>query len=276
MEGRLIVVGAPIGNRSDAPPRLASILGEADVIAAEDTRRLRLLCADLGVSLSASVISYYDAVEVDRIPALIDRLRSGSDVVLISDAGMPTVSDPGYRLVAAAVDADIDVTTVPGPSAVTAALAVSGLPTDRFAFEGFPPRRRQERRRWLSDLAREPRTWVFFESPRRLAETLADAVEVLGPDRRAAVARELTKIHEEVRRGGLADLTDWARDGVLGEITVVVAGHEGTQDPGEPADWVSDVADRVSAGLTRKEAIAEVARERGLPKRAVYQAVVEG
>ncbi len=236
--GTLTVAAVPIGRPGDASPLLAHALATAPVIAAEDTRRLRKLAAALAVEPAGKVISYYEAVEQRRDPQLVEILLGGQDVLLVTDAGMPVISDPGYRLVAAAAAAGAQVTVLPGPSAVIAALAVSGLPTDRFCFEGFPPRKQGERARRLAELASEPRTMVFFESPRRLAATLADLSQAFGPDRRAVVGRELTKTHEEVRRGTLAELAGWAADGVLGEITLVVHGATpagaGTRAGGPP------------------------------------------
>jgi 16S rRNA (cytidine1402-2'-O)-methyltransferase len=232
--GVLTLAGVPIGRLEDAPPRLAAELGNADVIAAEDTRRLRRLAATLGVQLTGRVVSYYDVVEARRAVELVAELQAGRNVLVVTDAGMPGISDPGYRLVAAAAAAGIRVTAVPGPSAVTTALAVSGLPTDRFCFEGFPPRKEGERNRRFAELAADPRTQVFFESPRRLHLTLAELARSHGDDRAAVVCRELTKVHEEVRRGTLAELAAWAdpdspvhppgSGGVRGEITLVVAG----------------------------------------------------
>src|SRR5258708_186423 len=222
--GRLILAAAPIGRPQDASASLASALRAAEVIAVEDTRRLRRLATPLDGPVTGRLISYYDDVEAARVPGLIDHLTGGRDVLLITDAGMPGISDPGYRLVTAAIAAGIDVTVLPGPSAVTAALAVSGLPTDRFCFEGFPPRKAGDRARRFADLADERRTMVFFESPRRLASTLAEFADAFGPDRKAVVCRELTKTHEEIIRGTLDDLAQWAKTDVLGEITLVVAG----------------------------------------------------
>ena len=272
--GTLTVAAAPIGQAADASGRLALAIASAPVIAAEDTRRLRRLASALGVRLTGRVLSYYDDVEARRVPALLAELNAGQDVLLISDAGMPSVSDPGYRLVAAAADAGIRVTVLPGPSAVTTALVISGLPSDRFVFEGFPPRRAGERGRRFAELAAERRTLVFFESPRRLPATLAELAASFGPQRRAAVCRELTKTHEEVIRGTLAELAVQLADGVLGEITLVVAGAPATQSVATPAEAAGAVAQREQAGLPRKEAIAAVARETGLPRRAVYDAVV--
>jgi len=222
--GTLILAAAPIGRPADAPAGLAAALAAAPVIAAEDTRRLRRLAAALGADVRGRLVSYYDAIEARRSAELLAELHAGRDVLLVTDAGMPGISDPGYRLTAAAAAGGIRVTVLPGPSAVTAALAVSGLPCDRFCFEGFPPRKAGQRSRRFAELAGEHRTMVFFESPRRLPATLAELARALGGDRRGAVCRELTKTHEEIRRGTLADLAAWASGGVLGEITLVVEG----------------------------------------------------
>ncbi|WP_189224325.1 16S rRNA (cytidine(1402)-2'-O)-methyltransferase [Saccharothrix coeruleofusca] len=271
--GRLVLAATPLGDVRDASPRLAEALASADVVAAEDTRRLRSLAAALEVTPSGRVVSFYDQVETARLPGLLESLRGGATVLLVTDAGMPSVSDPGYRLVAACVAEDLPVTCLPGPSAVTTALAVSGLPSDRFCFEGFPPRKQGERQRWFAALRAEPRTCVFFESPHRLAATLADAAQVLGPDRRAAVCRELTKTYEEVRRGGLGELADWAEEGVRGEITVVLAGAEPTGAPSMDV-LVAEVKQRVADGERLKSAAAEVAEAAGVSKKALYDAVV--
>ena len=272
--GRVILAATPLGAVGDASPRLSGALGSAPVIAAEDTRRVRRLCADLGVTPSGRIVSFFDANEISRVPALLDALRDGDDVLVVTDAGMPSVSDPGYRLVVAAVEAGVSVTVLPGPSAVTAALAVSGLPVDRFCFEGFLPRRPGERRRALAALAGEPRTLVFFEAPHRLEATLADLAAAFGADRPAAVCRELTKTYEEVRRGSLAELAGWAADGVRGEITLVVGGAPVVASAAGPADLAAAVAEREAAGEPRKEAIAAVAVQHGMPKRQVFDAVV--
>jgi len=273
--GTLTLAAVPIGRPQDASPRLAAALGEAPVVAAEDTRRLRRLASALGVRLTGSVVSYFNENEADRVPGLLAELTAGHDVLLVTDAGTPGISDPGYRLVAAAARAGIRVSVLPGPSAVTAALAVSGLPSDRFCFEGFPPRRPGERARRFADLAAEPRTLVFFESRRRLAATLAGLAEALGPGRPAVVCRELTKTHEEVRRGTLGELAEWAGTGPLGEITIVVAGAPPSRaDPAQIGPRAAaDVAARQRAGTPRKAAMAEVARELGLRTRDVYDAV---
>ncbi|MGH3755541.1 MAG: 16S rRNA (cytidine(1402)-2'-O)-methyltransferase [Pseudonocardiaceae bacterium] len=272
--GALVLAATPLGDSRDASARLIEALGRADVVAAEDTRRLRALAAALGVTVTGRVVSHYDAVEAARIPALLAAIRGGATVLVVTDAGMPAVSDPGFRLVTACVQEGLPVTCVPGPSAVTTALVVSGLPCERFCFEGFAPRRAGPRRRWLASLAAEQRTCVFFESPHRLAATLAEAAEVLGPDRAAAVCRELTKPYEEVRRGGLGALAQWAADGVRGEITVVLSGAAPAGPP-DVGDLVSEVTERVAAGERLKEAVAAVATTHGVGKRDLYQAAVD-
>jgi 16S rRNA (cytidine1402-2'-O)-methyltransferase len=273
MSGGLLVLAAtPIGDPRDAAPRLADELRLADVVAAEDTRRLRRLCQDLDVSPTGSVVSFHEHNEASRTPELVERLRTGARVLVVTDAGMPSVSDPGYRLVAAAVGIDVRVTGVPGPSAVLLALAVSGLPVDRFCFEGFLPRRGGERASALAALSTEPRTMVFFEAPHRLARTLAAMQEAFGVDRRAAVCRELTKTYEEVRRGSFAELLGWAADGVRGEVTLVVAGATGpvADLPGQ----LDGILERVAGGERLKDVCADVAAATGLSKKALYDAAV--
>lgn len=270
----LILAATPIGRVEDAPPRLASELAIADVIAAEDTRRLRRLTTDLGVELKGRIVSYFEGNESARTPTLLADLLDGNRVLLVTDAGMPSVSDPGYRLVAAAVEKDVRVTAVPGPSAVLTALAVSGLPVDRFCFEGFLPRKAGERARRLASLAKEERTMVFFEAPHRTEAALAAMRDAFGDGRAAAVCRELTKTHEEVRRGGLAELVDWAAEGVRGEVTIVVTGADPSAEIGSDPDSLrAAVADLEAEGHTKKEAIAEVAKLAGVPKREVYDLV---
>jgi 16S rRNA (cytidine1402-2'-O)-methyltransferase len=273
-DGLLVLAGTPIGDPDDAPPALIRELAAADVIAAEDTRRLRRLAVSLAADIPGRIVSYFEGNEAARTPELVQALSAGARVLLVTDAGMPSVSDPGYRLVAAAVAAGVRVTAVPGPSAVLTALAVSGLPVDRFCFEGFLPRRSGERSRRLAALRDEERTMVFFESRHRLVATLDAMVLAFGDDRRAAVCREMTKTHEEVRRGTLGELAAWARGGVLGEITIVVAGAPTVPALAMVENAAALVAEREAAGAARKEAIAAVAREFGLPKRAVYAAVV--
>jgi len=272
--GILVLAATPIGRVADAPPRLAEELAAADVVAAEDTRRLKRLTTDLGVTVTGRVVSYFEGNESTRTPVLLEALLNGERVLLVTDAGMPSVSDPGYRLVVAAVAHHVHVTAVPGPSAVLTALAVSGLPVDRFCFEGFLPRKAGERARRLASLAGEQRTMVFFEAPHRTEAALAALADAFGDDRPAAVCRELTKTHEEVRRGPLRELATWAAEGVRGEVTLVVSGAAAGADvPADPAVWRELVAELEAGGETRKDAILDVARRAGVPKREVYDAV---
>jgi 16S rRNA (cytidine1402-2'-O)-methyltransferase len=244
-------------------------LASADVIAAEDTRRLKSLLRRLGIGTSARIVSNFDANEAARAHDLVAAAQDGRTVVLVSDAGMPLVSDPGYRAVRAAIEAGVRVRVVPGPSAALVALALSGLPTDRFCFEGFVPRKPEQRRRRLGECATEPRTMVFFEAPHRLAGFLADAATVFGADRPASICRELTKTYEETVRGTLADLAEWAQGEVRGEITIVVGGAPVAQS--SPDEAIGLVLERVSAGDRFSEAVADVARSAGLPRKDLYQ-----
>jgi len=271
--GVLVLAGTPIGDVADASPRLRAELAGADVIAAEDTRRFRALLQRMGVSTTARVVSYFEGNEATRTPELVEALAGGARVVVATDAGMPSVSDPGFRLVAAAVAAGIRVTAVPGPSAVLTALAVSGLPVDRFCFEGFLSRKAGERSRQLARLADEARTMVFFEAPHRTAETLAAMVEAFGPERPGAVCRELTKTYEEVVRGPLAELAAWAAAEVRGEVTLVVAGAEARVVDLDAA--AAEVAALVADGLRLKPAVAEVAEREGIARNALYAAALE-
>ncbi|GAA4259947.1 16S rRNA (cytidine(1402)-2'-O)-methyltransferase [Dietzia aurantiaca] len=273
--GRVVLAATPIGNPGDASGRLRQLLETADVVAAEDTRRLRSLAAALEVAIGGRVMSFYEHNEAGRVPQLLDRVRAGDVVAVVTDAGMPAVSDPGYSLVAACIEDGLPVTCLPGPSAVTTALVLSGLPVDRFCFDGFPPRRAGRRRTWLARLAAEERTCVFFESTHRLADTLAEAAEVLGPDRRAAVCRELTKTYEEVLRGTLAELAERTADGVLGEIVVVLEGADAADTEASLDDLVEIVEERVAAGERLKDACAAVAEGSSLTKRDLYQAVLD-
>jgi 16S rRNA (cytidine1402-2'-O)-methyltransferase len=271
-DGRLLLGATPLGQPLDASPRLIAALGGADVVAAEDTRRVRTLAKALDVRITGRVVSLFDQVEAARAPALVTEVKAGATVLVVSDAGMPVISDPGYRLVVACVDAGLQVQCLPGPSAVTTALAVSGLPSDKFCFEGFAPRKSSARRTWLAALADERRTCVFFESPRRLGECLRDAVEQLGGARPAVVCRELTKVHEEVVRGSLDELATWASDGVLGEITVVLAGATPRADL---PSLVAQVQDLVAGGVRVKDACGEVAAAHpGVRSRQLYDAVL--
>ena len=273
-DGVLLLAGVPLGDPADASTRLRDALATADVVAAEDTRRLARLASDLGVRVGGRVVTFREDNEVARTPGLVEEVRGGATVLLVTDGGMPSVSDPGYRVVTACLDAGLAVRCLPGPSAVLMALAVSGLPTDRFCFEGFAPRTDGKRRTWFRELAGERRTVVFFESPRRLASLLAVAVEVLGGDRAGAVCRELTKTHEEVVRGPLADLAAWAaaRD-VLGEVTVVL-GPAVVVTP-EPEDLAEEVLGLVADGRRLKDAARDVATVHGVSTKALYDATVQ-
>ncbi|GAA2707661.1 ribosomal RNA small subunit methyltransferase I [Actinoplanes palleronii] len=273
--GRVVLAGAPLGNVGDASARLREVLATADVIAAEDTRRLSRLAKDLGVTVRGRVVSYFEGNDEKRTPELVEALAGGAVVAVVTDGGMPSVSDPGYRLVRAALDAGYPVTAAPGPSAVTTALALSGLPSDRFVFEGFLPRTGSNRRSRLRELAAEPRTLVFFEAPHRITGALADLAATFGEDRPAAVCRELTKTYEEIRRGTLSELAAWAAAGEpRGEITVVVGGAPA--GPGERPDddeLRAEVARRETAGDSRRDAIQAIADMYGLKKRDVYTLV---
>jgi 16S rRNA (cytidine1402-2'-O)-methyltransferase len=270
--GRVVLVGAPLGNTGDASERLRTALAAADVVAAEDTRRLARLTRDLGITVAGRIVSYFEGNEERRTPELVDALRDGATVAVVTDGGMPSVSDPGYRLVRAALEAGFPVTAVPGPSAVTTALALSGLPSDRFVFEGFLPRSGSGRRSRLRELATEPRTLVLFEAPHRVGDALADLVATFGGERPAAVCRELTKTYEEIRRGSLAELADWAAaNPPRGEITLVIGGAPATAAH-RPADedLRAEVARREADGESRRDAITAVAGEYGIRKREVY------
>ncbi len=268
----IILAATPIGNLGDASTRLRQALEDADVVASEDTRVTQRLLAALGISNRPRLIALHEHNERARAGDLVDLAREG-DLLVLSDAGMPTVSDPGFPLVQAAVAAGVDVTAIPGPSAVVTALAVSGLPTDRFAFEGFLPRKAGDRARRLAELAGDRRTLVFFEAPSRLAASLGALAEAFGADRPAAVCRELTKLHEEVRRGPLGELAEWAEAGVRGEICVVVGGAAAAPaaDAGEA---VARVVALAASGTRLKDAAALVAGETGLGKRDLYEAAL--
>lgn len=270
--GTLVLAGTPIGNTGDASPALRAALESADVVAAEDTRRFSQLLSRLGWQRPARVVSYFDGNEAGRAAELLEDLLAGATVVVVTDAGMPTVSDPGFRLVTAAIAAGVPVRVVPGPSAVLVALALSGLPTDRFCFEGFLPRKAEQRRRRLAELAAEPRTMVFFEAPHRLDAFLADARTAFGDDRPGAVSRELTKTYEETRRGSLAELAEWASAGVRGEITVVIAGAAVAAPP--VGDAVEAVLQRVAGGERFASAVTAVAEDLGVARKPLYAAAL--
>jgi 16S rRNA (cytidine1402-2'-O)-methyltransferase len=271
--GRLVLAATPIGDPRDATRRLVTLLAEADIVAAEDTRRLRRLLAALDVTCSGRLVSYHEHNEVARAAELVEAAASGAVVAVVTDAGMPSVSDPGLRVVRAAAEAGVPVTAVPGPSAVLTALALSGLATDRFCFEGFPPRKPGQRRRRLATLVDEPRTMIFFEAPHRLAATLADLVEALGEGRPAACCRELTKTYEEVLRLPLGELSAWAASGeVLGEVTLVVAGRPARSGPGDLTALAAEVRRRVDEGERLKATVCEIAEAAGVSKRLLYEA----
>lgn len=272
--GRIVLAATPIGNTGDASARLVELLGTADIVAAEDTRRLHRLVQSLGVTVAGRVISYHEHNEATRTAELLDHVRAGSTLLMVTDAGMPAVSDPGFRLVEGAIAAGLTVTAVPGPSAVLTALALSGLPTDRFCFEGFLPRKAGERASRLADLAGERRTMVFFEAPHRLEAMLRALRERFGPDRPIAVCRELTKTYEEVIRGTVGKLLTWAEENeVRGEIAVVLGGAP-EQAAGTPEDHVAAVNELVNQGIRLKEAVAAVADDARVSKRELYSAVL--
>ncbi|PWD52611.1 16S rRNA (cytidine(1402)-2'-O)-methyltransferase [Serinibacter arcticus] len=271
---RIVLAATPIGSSRDATENLRDLLGQADVVAAEDTRTLRQLLRRIGVHPTGHVVSYHEHNERERAVELVERAQAGATVAVVTDAGMPSVSDPGFRVAAAAQEAGVRVSALPGPSAVLTALAVSGFPSDRFCFEGFVARKAGERRRAFAELADERRTMVFFESPHRIAATLADMAEAFGPERLVAVCRELTKPYEEVRRGGLGEVAAWAADGVRGEITVVVAGADPARRSVTAADVAPEVLAAVADGTRLKDAAAEVAVRHGLAKRDVYEAAL--
>ncbi|MGB4732835.1 MAG: 16S rRNA (cytidine(1402)-2'-O)-methyltransferase [Candidatus Nanopelagicales bacterium] len=273
--GQLIFAATPMGNVKDASARLVAAIQQADVIAAEDTRKFMNLSSRLGVRFNAQLVSHFEANEAGRVGQLLDSVAAGNLVLVVSDAGMPQVSDPGYRLAVAAIESGIDYQVLPGPSAVLTALLLSGLPADRFCFEGFLPRKSGDRVRALTQLAHEPRTMIFFEAPHRLAKTLSDMAEVFGPDRIAAVAREMTKTYEEVIRGSLQELNVWAAGEIKGEITLVLAGSNSTAaSEMSLAELVTLVQEEVAAGASMKDAAAAVSREFGRSKRDVYEAVI--
>ena len=268
--GSILLAATPIGDVRDASPRVVAALEGADIIAAEDTRRALALASRLGIKLGGRLIALHDHNEAEKAAGIVEAARGGARVVFVSDAGMPTVSDPGFRLARSAIDAGVPLSVLPGPSAPLVALALSGLPSDRFAFEGFLPRKDGEATRYLQDLATDPHTLIFFESPRRAAATLSRMAEVLGGDRRAALCRELTKDYEEVRRGTLGELAEGA-DNILGEVTIVVAGYERSA---RAEDHVGAVLALAAEGMRLKDAAAEVAAATGARKNDLYKAAL--
>jgi 16S rRNA (cytidine1402-2'-O)-methyltransferase len=271
----LILAAIPLGNPADASTNLREAIVGAKYIAAEDSRKFSRLCSDLGITYSAKIISFFEGNEIERLDELVAILESGSDLLVVTDAGMPGISDPGYRLARAAVEKNIKIKVLPGPSAVTTALLLSGLPSDRFCFEGFAPRTSGARTTWFENLANETRTIILFEAPHRLLESLADAVSVFGPNRLGAICREMTKTYEEVIRGDLETLHNWAASTeILGEITLVIAGFDPDSRQFTEADLIAEVLKQEAAGISRKEAITEVARITGRAKREVFDAMV--
>ena len=272
---KLLLAGVPLGNPGDASARLISAISSASIIAAEDSRRFQRLCQDLGVTSHAKVLSFFEGNEEERTEQLLNELKNGAEVLVVTDAGMPTVSDPGFKLVRSAIEANIPVEVLPGPSAVTTALALSGLPTDRFCFEGFVPRTQGAREKFFEELRFESRTIVFFEAPHRLIDTLNVAVNILGADRKAVLCREMTKTYEETVRGNLTTLREWANSkDVLGEITIVVEGALTGAKEMNQEKIVEAVRKLESVGMDRKEAVASIAAELNLPKREVFDAMV--
>ncbi len=273
-EGIIVLAATPIGNMGDASARLVAWLGAADIVAAEDTRRLHRLVSSLGVKVGGHIVSYHEHNEATKTAELLRQVQDGKTLLMVTDAGMPSVSDPGYRLVTEAVAAGVKVTAAPGPSAVLTALALSGLPTDRFCFEGFLPRKSGERSARLHELATEKRTMVFFEAPHRLEAMLRALHTAFGPTRPAAVCREMTKTYEEVIRRPLSGLLTWAEaTQIRGEIAIVVGGAPDA-DPGTPEDRVAAVKELMAQGMRMKEAVAVIAHDVHVSKRELYSAVL--
>jgi 16S rRNA (cytidine1402-2'-O)-methyltransferase len=271
----LILACLPIGDVRDASAHLIESIQNATYVAAEDSRKFARLCQELNIKHHAKVITFFEGNESEKIDELTSLLKSQKDVLVVTDAGAPGVSDPGYRLIRAAVESDVKIKVLPGPSAVVTALLLSGLPTDRFCFEGFPPRTQGARSKWFNDLAQEERTIIFFEAPHRIVESLKDAGEAFGLDRIGAVCREMSKHYEEVVRGELSQLIEWAESkDILGEITIVISGFDPGTREFDSAQLVQMVLNQESAGEGRKEAIAQVAKETGISKRVVFDAMV--
>jgi 16S rRNA (cytidine1402-2'-O)-methyltransferase len=272
----LVLAATPLGNPLDASARLKFAIESAEIIAAEDSRRFHRLASDLGVTFTARIISFFEGNESDRTQEILTLLREGKEVLVVTDAGMPTISDPGFRLMRDAIAEKLPTIVIPGPSAPTMAIALSGLPTDRFTFEGFAPRAHGARTSFYESLRFEERTMVIFEAPHRLHESLVDAAAILGADRAAAICREMTKTYEETIRGPLSELVAWAAGReVLGEITLVIAGVAAGTEVRTADDAVARVREYEAAGMDRKGAIATVAEEFSIPKKIVYAAVVD-
>lgn len=271
----LILAGLPIGDAADASANLKSIIEKVEFIAAEDSRKFSRLCQELGIRYSGKIISFFEGNEIERIDELTKLLISGKDVLVATDAGMPGVSDPGYRLVRAAIENNVKIKVLPGPSAVTTALLLSGLPTDRFCFEGFAPRTSAARVNWFTELVEQPRTIIYFEAPHRITESLQDAISAFGADRQAVICREMSKQYEEVVRGSMDDLLQWSKSKeILGEITVVVSGFNPEDRDIDQKSIIESVLRYESSGMSRKEAMAEVAKSYGIAKRTVFDVMV--
>jgi len=271
----LILACLPIGDARDASAHLVEEIKRAKYVAAEDSRKFARLCRDLEIKHNAKVISFFEGNETERLDELTSILKSQKDILVVTDAGVPGISDPGYRLIRAALNENIGIKVLPGPSAVTTALLLSGLPTDRFCFEGFPPRTKTARAKWFQDLAQEERTVIFFEAPHRITESLTDASNAFGDDRNAAVCREMSKQYEEVVRAPLADLITWSKSkDILGELTIVVEGFDLSSREFSTSDLIELVLEQERSGESRKEAISQVAKASGVSKRVVFDAMV--
>ena len=271
----LILAGLPIGDAADASENLKSMIEKVEFIAAEDSRKFSRLCQELGIRYTGKIISFFEGNETERIDELTKLLISNKDVLVATDAGMPGISDPGYRLVRAAIENKIKIKVLPGPSAVTTALLLSGLPTDRFCFEGFAPRTSVARVNWFSELVEQPRTIIYFEAPHRITESLQDAISAFGADRQAVICREMSKQYEEIVRGSLNELLQWSEaKEILGEITVVVSGFNPQEREINQDAIIENVLRYESSGMSRKEAMAEVAKSYGIAKRTVFDVMV--
>ena len=271
----LILACLPIGDSRDASAHLIQVIQEVQYVAAEDSRKFARLCQDLDIKHNAKVISFFEGNESEKLEELTNLLESQKDLLVVTDAGAPGISDPGYRLIRAALQSNVEIKVLPGPSAVTTALLLSGLPTDRFCFEGFPPRTQGARAKWFEEIAQQERTIIFFEAPHRITECLMDAADAFGLDRSGAICREMSKNYEEVVRGSIAELISWAKSKeILGEITVVIAGFDPASWQIAEEDLIKRVLELEEIGETRKEAIAQVAKKYAVAKRVVFDAMV--
>jgi 16S rRNA (cytidine1402-2'-O)-methyltransferase len=271
----LILACLPIGDSRDASAHLIQVIQKVQYVAAEDSRKFARLCQDLDIKHNAKVISFFEGNESEKLEELTNLLESQKDLLVVTDAGAPGISDPGYRLIRAALQSNVEIKVLPGPSAVTTALLLSGLPTDRFCFEGFPPRTQGARAKWFEELAQQERTIIFFEAPHRITECLVDAADAFGLDRSGAICREMSKNYEEVVRGSIAELISWAKSKeILGEITVVIAGFDPASRQIADEDLIKRVLELEEIGETRKEAIAQVAKKYAVAKRVVFDAMV--